>query len=131
MILNTLSSFHGFSFFSGKLGSLKTYYISMQINNNIDNNIDVNIRLSNGTDQTKTVASRASTIVDFLIQSRFQPNDVQVYAVQSGTTNIVYLNEQPELSLQPSLARNTVIINTAGDSGKNLTANLDSSKLNN
>ena len=101
----------------GELDNLRTYYISMQVNNNLDKNIDIKIRLHNGTEQTKTVAARTSMITDFLIQSRYQPDDIFVYGVLTGTTDIVYLNNKPELTIQPSIARHTHIINTGGDSG--------------
>ena len=87
----------------------------MQVNNNLHKNID--IKIHNGTEQTKTVAARTLTITDFLIQSRYQPDDIFVYGVLTGTTDIVYLNNKPELTIQPSIARHTHIINTGGDSG--------------
>uniref|UniRef100_A0A7M5VBW7 Uncharacterized protein n=1 Tax=Clytia hemisphaerica TaxID=252671 RepID=A0A7M5VBW7_9CNID len=102
----------------GELDHLRTYYISMQVNNNLDKNIDIKIRLHNGTEQTKTVAARTSMITDFLIQSRYQPDDIFVYGVLTGTTDIVYLNSKPELTIQPSIARHTHIINTGGDAGE-------------
>ena len=91
------------------MDNLRTYYISMQVNNNLHKNINIKIRLRNGTEQTKTVAARTSMITDFLIQSRYQPDDIFVYGVLTGTTDIVYLNNKPELTIQPSI---THIINT-------------------
>lgn len=102
---------------TGDLGALRTYYISLLVNNNLGINIDIRIRLNNGTEQTRTVASKATMVTDFLIQSRYQPDDAGVYGVLSGTTDIVYLNGKPELSIQPTIARNTFTINTEGDSG--------------
>jgi hypothetical protein len=104
---------------TGDFGELKTYYISMQVNNNLANNIDLKIRLQNGTEDTRTVAGKATSIVDFLMQSKYQPDDIYIYSVLTGTTtDLVYLNNQTEINLQPTRARYTVVINTGGDSGK-------------
>ena len=100
------------------MGQLRTYYISLLVNNNLDKNFDIRIRLHNGTEQTKLVPAKSTMVTDFLIQSKYQPDDVGVYGVLPGTTEIVYLNGKPELIIQPTVARNTFTINTEGDSGK-------------
>ena len=101
----------------GDLGQLRTYYVSLLVNNNLDKNIDIRIRLHNGTEQTRLVPGKSTMVTDFLIQSKYQPDDIGVYGVLPGTTDIVYLNGKPELIIQPTVARNTFTIDTEGDSG--------------
>lgn len=90
----------------------------MIVRNELDKSIDLKMRFSNGTDKTTVIPSSSSVTVDQVMQSTSKPADLDVYAVESGTNTIVYLNQLPELSVIPTLARNTMTIVASGDSGE-------------
>lgn len=105
--------------FTGAPSEMKTYYLALVVRNLLDKNIDLKMRFSNGTDKTIPVPSSGVTFVDEVLQSNVQPDDIDLYAVQSGTVDkIVLLNNNSELSVTPTVLKTSVDVVAHGDSGK-------------
>ena len=95
----------------------KTYYVSLQVKNLGSKEVTIVWRQDN-KDKEISIPSSGQINTDVIMTASQKPYPIQFRAYEKETTNLIKLNDQDVLSLQPTEAKTPVVVTIKGDSGE-------------